>query len=340
MKPIDTLTLENRRKKLELPPEKASLLQKTLDTKEKLEDASVEMFRSFLKFDRLTSVHRGAILLNNHSTPAGLVALTEEATAPYDLMVHALLTGASAVVLGRNAPDDDFSLTEADKQFMQKASEAAGLFGIYAVVMFVVGKTRVEGHAMENGHPALFQDSGNMNLKYHYGRSTSTVIPLIERNEIVASRSSMPVILPETAQEYLVAMDGSKEFKAVVAEVFNKIFGLAKSTQEHFVLMGFKKGKPDCVAMVGKGTNTEVSAAPREIMTHCLLAGVDAVIVAHNHPSGILKPSDPDVNALINLFKIGQLFSIDVLDMLILGTDEENKPIHRSMVHEKDVVIG
>ena len=46
-----------------------------------------------------------------------------------------------------------------------------------------------------------------------------------------------------------------------------------------------------------------------------------AVILAHNHPSGTLRPSEPDKRLTQKIKKAGELFDIKVLDHLILTPD-------------------
>ena len=46
-----------------------------------------------------------------------------------------------------------------------------------------------------------------------------------------------------------------------------------------------------------------------------------AIILAHNHPSGTLTPSEPDKRLTQKIKKAGQLFDIRVLDHLILIPD-------------------
>ncbi len=46
-----------------------------------------------------------------------------------------------------------------------------------------------------------------------------------------------------------------------------------------------------------------------------------AIILAHNHPSGTLRPSGPDEEITNKIKKAGQLFDIKVLDHLIIVPD-------------------
>jgi DNA repair protein RadC len=58
---------------------------------------------------------------------------------------------------------------------------------------------------------------------------------------------------------------------------------------------------------------------PREVFRAAIVAGAAAIILAHNHPSGILVPS-PDDRAITNqLVEAGRLLDIPVHDHVIIG---------------------
>ncbi|HEY9635197.1 MAG TPA: DNA repair protein RadC [Coleofasciculaceae cyanobacterium] len=67
------------------------------------------------------------------------------------------------------------------------------------------------------------------------------------------------------------------------------------------------------------GTATETLAHPREIFREVLRQGATRVIIAHNHPTGIVEPSREDIALTEQLLKAAQLLSIPLLDHLILG---------------------
>lgn len=60
---------------------------------------------------------------------------------------------------------------------------------------------------------------------------------------------------------------------------------------------------------------------PRLIFGVALKCNAVGVIVAHNHPSGNLKPSGADVNQTNRLVEGGRLLEISVLDHIILTSE-------------------
>ncbi|AWH89998.1 RadC family protein [Limnobaculum parvum] len=70
------------------------------------------------------------------------------------------------------------------------------------------------------------------------------------------------------------------------------------------------------------GTISEASVYPREIVKESLTFNAAAVILAHNHPSGVAEPSQAD-RALTNKLKeILSLVEIKLLDHFVVGHGE------------------
>jgi len=74
--------------------------------------------------------------------------------------------------------------------------------------------------------------------------------------------------------------------------------------------------------VVSVGSLTANIVHPREVFLPAISHNAVAVIVAHNHPSGSLKPSDSDIELTQQLAKAGQIIGIDLLDHLIIGKNK------------------
>ncbi|MFW6028733.1 MAG: RadC family protein [Halanaerobiales bacterium] len=84
---------------------------------------------------------------------------------------------------------------------------------------------------------------------------------------------------------------------------------------------------------VSVGTLSSSYVHPREVFKRAILQNSAAIILGHNHPSGIPDPSRDDINITKKLIEGGELLSIDVLDHIIVG----NKDTYISM-KEKGVI--
>ncbi|NEQ98262.1 MAG: JAB domain-containing protein [Cyanothece sp. SIO2G6] len=71
--------------------------------------------------------------------------------------------------------------------------------------------------------------------------------------------------------------------------------------------------------IISIGTATETLAHPRDIFREAIRQGATRLIVAHNHPSGNVEPSDEDIALTRQLLSGAEILGIPVLDHLILG---------------------
>ena len=70
--------------------------------------------------------------------------------------------------------------------------------------------------------------------------------------------------------------------------------------------------------LISEGGITETSVDVRVILQAALLTNSVALVLAHNHPSGNLKPSKEDLRLTKQVKDAAQLMRITVLDHLIL----------------------
>lgn len=58
---------------------------------------------------------------------------------------------------------------------------------------------------------------------------------------------------------------------------------------------------------------------PREVFIHALRHNAVNIVLLHNHPSGITKPSMADINITKKIYDAGLLIGINLLDHIIIG---------------------
>ncbi|GHN14585.1 DNA repair protein RadC [Lactobacillus delbrueckii subsp. allosunkii] len=74
--------------------------------------------------------------------------------------------------------------------------------------------------------------------------------------------------------------------------------------------------------MLFQGTLDRSWVHPREIFRWAMVYGCASIIVAHNHPSGALTPSDNDLELTKGLKKASKIMKITFLDHFIIGGGE------------------
>jgi DNA repair protein RadC len=76
--------------------------------------------------------------------------------------------------------------------------------------------------------------------------------------------------------------------------------------------------------VISIGTLDASLVQPREVFRPALEYSAAALIIAHNHPSGVLKASKADVEITNKLLAAGRILDIEVLDHLIIGKNKYN----------------
>jgi DNA repair protein RadC len=75
------------------------------------------------------------------------------------------------------------------------------------------------------------------------------------------------------------------------------------------------------VAEIGRGGKHQCIADPKLIFVAALKANAEAIILAHNHPSGNLKASKQDLALTTDLIAASKLLDIKIVDHLIITSD-------------------
>lgn len=68
-----------------------------------------------------------------------------------------------------------------------------------------------------------------------------------------------------------------------------------------------------------RGTLTETSVEPREVLKECLLRGAAAVVLFHTHPSGDPTPSPEDLYFTRRMVEAAEVVGVELKDHLILA---------------------
>jgi DNA repair protein RadC len=106
-----------------------------------------------------------------------------------------------------------------------------------------------------------------------------------------------------------------------VVKVFQDLLSLEDRIdrdKEHFYVCHLNtKSRIKLVEVVSIGTLNCSLVHPRETFRRAVCEGSAAIIVAHNHPSGEVEPSDEDTSVTKLLFEAGNILGIKLLDHVI-----------------------
>lgn len=81
-----------------------------------------------------------------------------------------------------------------------------------------------------------------------------------------------------------------------------------------------------------RGSVDECVVHPRVVARHALLHNAAAVIVAHNHPSGVCEPSESDRRITHHLKEAPGLINVRLLDHFITGANEVTNMAERGLM--------
>ena len=95
---------------------------------------------------------------------------------------------------------------------------------------------------------------------------------------------------------------------------------LPDNSREHFIALYLDGGHQIAsYSLISTGTANSAQVHPREVFQRAVVTGCCALIVAHNHPSGNLVPSDADMQFTKRLEEAGELLGIKLLDSLVIS---------------------
>jgi DNA repair protein RadC len=77
--------------------------------------------------------------------------------------------------------------------------------------------------------------------------------------------------------------------------------------------------QPICLMKISEGSSTATVVDLPYILRAAILANCKKIAVCHNHPTGVLKPSEPDKAMVKNIQAALKPLDITLLDSLIIG---------------------
>ena len=120
---------------------------------------------------------------------------------------------------------------------------------------------------------------------------------------------------------------------AAVAKYLQKSIGREK--KEHFVMLSLDaRNNLIKKSDISIGTLNASIVHPREVFKEAIQCSAASIIIAHNHPSGDVNPSDEDIEMTKRLKEAGKILGIEILDHIIVARNA-----HYSLMEKKLVKI-
>jgi len=144
---------------------------------------------------------------------------------------------------------------------------------------------------MENTNAKSLLEVAEIYLTYK-----SNVKPSL-RPKVNASRDAYKILLENWDSEKIELVE---QFKVLLLNRANKAIGIFEAST---------------------GSVTGTVADPKLIFASAIKANACGLIIAHNHPSGNLKPSQADIDLTRKIREGGKLLEIPLLDHIIITTE-------------------
>lgn len=172
--------------------------------------------------------------------------------------------------------------------------------------------TRKEGVLSMTGR--LIREYGERNIFSHMDARI-----LADDLDIPIGKAIQIVAVGELGRRYF---NGSKNGAAVIRtpkDVFEHTADMRALKKEHlrglYLNAHYQLVHDEIISI---GTVDANLVHPREVFRPALSCSAAAVILVHNHPSGVLKPSAEDLNVTSQIREAGKLIGIELVDHIIV----------------------
>jgi len=106
-------------------------------------------------------------------------------------------------------------------------------------------------------------------------------------------------------------------------EVWQECRDITKSKKEHFIVFYLNAQSQEIDReIISIGILNESLVHPREVFELAVKNNAAQIIVAHNHPSGDIRPSENDIEITQRLSEAGKILGIELLDHVIVTEKE------------------
>ncbi|QPH39154.1 RadC family protein [Pedobacter endophyticus] len=121
----------------------------------------------------------------------------------------------------------------------------------------------------------------------------------------------------ETEEEQIVEVTASSDAHKYLLQTFADL-----NHEEFWILLLNRSNRIIGKHLISKGGQAGTIADPKIIFKIALENNAASIVLAHNHPSGSLKPSESDDKLTKQLIRSGEMLSLLVVDHLIFANEK------------------
>ncbi len=137
-------------------------------------------------------------------------------------------------------------------------------------------------------------------------------------------RKNVTTVRLKIHRDYLASPDVELETITKPYDVYavlRAIYDTLDDDQEHLVLLVLNLAREITgYKLISSGGQERTLIDCKVLFRNALLLGASGIIVAHNHPTGKLDPSEYDVEMTVKVVGLGKALDMEVLDHIIYTT--------------------
>lgn len=131
-------------------------------------------------------------------------------------------------------------------------------------------------------------------------------------------------LIREDLSSYITEKEGKIKGPTSVKEILINNIKLHEEPEEVLILITLDtKNNFTGYFEVSRGSINSTIVSMREIFKRALLSNATQIIIAHNHPSGNVKPSREDIAISQRIKATGEILNVQCLDFVIIGSNGE-----------------
>ena len=203
-----------------------------------------------------------------------------------------------------------------DRPREKMCSKGKGALSNAELIAILIGSGSGELTAVELARQVLAASGDNL-----YDLSKLSLEELTQHKGIGEAKAVSIMAALELGRRWSVTSPEQRKSISNSQEAYENFLSLIDDpTKEHFLVAHLNHGnKVIKMERISTGGITNTLADPKVIFKSALLKEATALMLCHNHPSGVAKPSAEDLQLTKKIVTAGKIFDIMVLDHLIIG---------------------
>ena len=212
------------------------------------------------------------------------------------------------------------------KKELTNAELLAILIGSGSVGQSAVGLAKEILHSNDN-NLSLLSRKGIKELTHDFkGMGEAKAVSIIAALEL-----GYRMLAENAAQKEYIISDSNDLFNYICPSIVNL------PVEEFWAIYLNIKRKALFKQRISLGGITDTPVDIRRIFATALEKNAVYIAVAHNHPTGHLNPSREDKNLTCRILEAGKILNIELIDHIIVGIGENNRPDYYSF-HDNGLV--